>query len=169
MGPGGWTRRVESSALAVDRLELTPPYVMATTHAATALNDAERMAKLLNAAFRRTQHTGHEYRTFMTSSPSFEHLLNLVALAPDGSFAAHVGVTYDAVNRHGIFEPVCTHPDHVRNGLARALINEGMRRLAQRGAVSACVETGDMEPANALYRACGFVEEYRGHWYERSL
>jgi hypothetical protein len=31
------------------------------------------------------------------------------------------------------------------------------------------VETGDMEPANALYRVCGFTEEYRGHDYERQI
>ena len=44
-----------------------------------------------------------------------------------------------------------------------------MRRLRDLGALSATVETGDMEPANALYRACGFTDEYRGHDYERSL
>ncbi len=42
------------------------------------------------------------------SLASFEHELNLVAVAPDGSFAAHAGFTYDPDNRHGIVEPVCT-------------------------------------------------------------
>jgi len=46
---------------------------------------------------------------------------------------------------------------------------EGMRRLLELGALSATVETGDMEPANALYRVCGFTEEYRGHDFERDL
>jgi predicted N-acetyltransferase YhbS len=128
------------------------------------------MASLLNAAFGRTIHSGAEYRTFVSRSPSFRHDLNLVAEAPDGSFAAHVGVTYDEANRHGIFEPVCTHPDHRRNGLAQALMFEGLRRLRAAGAATAQVETGDMGPA-ALYVTCGFGEEYRGdvwRWQSRT-
>jgi hypothetical protein len=49
-----------------------------------------------------------------------------VAEASDGSFAAHVGLTLDEVNGHGIVEPVCTGPDHQRRGLARALILDGL-------------------------------------------
>jgi GNAT superfamily N-acetyltransferase len=121
------------------------------------------MATLLNAAFGRSIHTAAEYRTFATRSPSFRHGLNLVAVAPDGTFAAHVGLTLDEVNRHGIIEPVCTHPDHRRLGLAQALILDGLGRLRDLGAVTCAVETGDMEPANALYRSIGFSEAYRGH------
>jgi GNAT superfamily N-acetyltransferase len=146
---------------------LAEPYRLATTSPATAQVDAARMADLLNAAFGRTKHTAAAYLSFMAGSPSFRHDLNLVALAPDGAFAAHVGVNYEPINRFGIFEPVCTHPDHQRKGLARALMLEGMRRLKALGAISATVETGDMEPANALYRTCGFTEEYRGHDFTR--
>ena len=42
-------------------------------------------------------------------------------VAPDGSFAAYVGIPYDEANRRGIYEPVCTHPDHQRQGLARRI------------------------------------------------
>ena len=97
------------------------------------------------------------------ASPSFRHDLNLVAEAGDGSFAAHVGLTLDEANGHGIVEPVCTHPGHRRHGLAQALILDGLRRLRDLGASTCSVETGDMEPANALYRSIGFTEEYRGH------
>jgi predicted N-acetyltransferase YhbS len=166
---GGWTRLVRFDSGPIPDGRLAEPYSLATTSEATAQEDANRMADLLNVAFGRTQHTATEYLRFMAASPSFSHDLNLVAVAPDGSFAAHVGVTYEQADRHGIFEPVCTHAMHLRNGLARALILEGMRRLREQGALSACVETGDMEPANALYRACGFTEGYRGHWFEREV
>lgn len=163
---GGWTRWLRFGAWQTPKARIGAPYRLATTSNASAPADASRMAHLLNASFGRTQHTAAEYLAFMTGSPSFSHGLNLVAVAPDGSFAAHVGVTYDATNRLGIFEPVCTHPLHLRHGLASNLMFEGMRRLLELGARSACVDTGDMEPANALYRACGFTEEYRGHWFE---
>lgn len=165
---GGWMRQVRFGNWAIPDELLAEPYVLATTSAATAFGDAERMATLLNAAFRRTQHNAAEYLTFMANSPSFSHDLNLVALAPDGSFAAHVGLTAEPSSRSGVFEPVCTHPDHVRKGLARGLMLEGMRRLRDLGTLTACVDTGDMGPANALYRAVGFTEEYRGHWWEKT-
>jgi mycothiol synthase len=158
---GGWLRRLSLGAWRIPRQHVSPPYGVATTTDASAALDASRMATLLNAAFGRTIHTAAEYATFMRRSPSFRHDLNLVALAPDGSFAAHVGLTWDGENRHGIFEPVCTHPDHRRHGLARALMLEGLRRLHALGARTASVETGDMLPANALYAGTGFTEEYR--------
>ena len=86
----------------------------------------------------------------------------LVVEAPGGALAAYVGIPYDAVNRRGIFEPVCTHPDHRRRGLAAALMQEGLLRLRSLGAVDATVDTGDMTPANRFYDSMGFTEAYRG-------
>ncbi|MCC6613721.1 MAG: GNAT family N-acetyltransferase [Anaerolineae bacterium] len=125
--------------------------------------DFQRMADVLNAGFKRNIHTAAEYRSFVTGSPSFEHELNLVAEAADGSFAAHVGLTYDAANRRGIVEPVCTSPDHRRKGLARALMIEGLQRLRARGATDVTLGAGDSEAASALYDAVGFNEAYGGH------
>ena len=169
LATGGWQRRLRFGAWSPGPVPATPGYRVRTTAADTLDADAARMAALLNAAFGRTVHSAAEYRTFATRSPSFRHDLNLVAEAPDGSFAAHVGLTLDAVNRHGIIEPVCTHPDHRRHGLGQALILEGLGRLRDLGAATCSVETGDMEPANALYRSIGFTEEYRGHTWRRDL
>jgi hypothetical protein len=46
---------------------------------------------------------------------------------------------------------------------------EGLSRLRAAGAVTAAVDTGDMEPANALYRAVGFTEEYHGSDWQLDL
>jgi GNAT superfamily N-acetyltransferase len=129
--------------------------------------ECQRMADLLNAAFGRTFHNAPEYHNFCRLAPSFHPDLDLVAVAPDGSFAAYVGVPYDAANRRGIFEPVCTHPDHQRKGLAGALMQEGLLRLRAIGAVDATVDTGDMVPANRFYDSMGFTEAYRGYaWHK---
>ena len=72
--------------------------------------DCERYAALINAAFRRTCHTAQEVATFTMLSPSFSPELELVAVAPDGSFAALTGMIYDTGNRFGLFEPVCATP-----------------------------------------------------------
>jgi mycothiol synthase len=129
--------------------------------------DYQRLADVLNAGFNRTLHTAAELRNFATLSPSFKHELNLVAEAPDSTFAALVGVTYDEVNRRGIVEPVCTHPEHRRKGLAHALILEGMHRLQMLGATDVYVDTGDAVAANALYDEVGFTEAYKGNIWRK--
>jgi ribosomal protein S18 acetylase RimI-like enzyme len=124
--------------------------------------DHEGLASLLNAAFRRTIHHAGETRGFQAHAPCFRRDLDLAAEAPDGSFAAYAAVCWDEANRTGVFEPVCTHPDHRQRGLAGALMREGMRRARAAGAAVITVETGSMDPANALYDSLGFAEEYRG-------
>lgn len=167
---GWWTRWTDVAAIAAgDGLAVPAGYTIRTTGEASFDEDCARMADLLNAAFGRTVHTAAEYRTFMTGAPAFRHDLNLVAIAPDGSFAAHVGVYLDPVNAHGVFEPVCTHPGHRRLGLARTLMLKGLRRLHALGSVTAAVDTGDSEEANAFYRSLGFAEEHRAHAWRRDL
>jgi len=125
------------------------------------LADCRRIADLLNAAFRRTFHNAQEYQNFTRQAPSFRRELDLVAEAPDGTFGAYVAIPYDAVNRWGIVEPVCTHPEHRRKGLAQALLQEGFLRLREMGGLEVTVDTGDMVPANALYDSLGFTEAYK--------
>jgi ribosomal protein S18 acetylase RimI-like enzyme len=131
------------------------------------IQDCQRIADLLNAAFGRDFHTAREYQMFTRLAPSFRRELDLVVEAPDGTLAAYVGVPYDEANRRGIFEPVCTHPDHRRRGLGQALMREGLLRLRASGATDVVVETGDMVPANRLYSSIGFTEAYHGHHWRR--
>jgi len=131
--------------------------------------DYQRIADVLNAGFGRDRHTAEEFATFARFSPSYRHDLNLVAEAPDGSFAALVGVTYDETNRRGIFEPVCAHPSHRRKGLARTLMCEGLRRLKSLGANDAYVDSGNAVSPNRLYDSVGFTEAYRGYIWQKVL
>lgn len=142
-------------------------YILRETRTEQA--EYERMAALLNAAFNRNIHTAREYENFVLQSPSFRHALNLVAEAPDGTFAAHVGLTYEPTNRYGIFEPVCTHPDHQRKHLAQTLMFEGLHRLKAAGAQHLYVETGSGEGQNAFYNTIGFTEAYIGYFWTKTF
>ncbi len=66
----------------------------------------------------------------LTLAPDYRPELDLVALDADGTPACMVGLWYDPRNCWGILEPVGTNSAYRRRGLARALIGEGMRRLA---------------------------------------
>lgn len=158
---GGMCRHMRLGAQPLPVPEMADGYTLRTTDPAD-LADCQRIADLLNAAFGRDFHNAQEYQHFAQYAPCFRRDLDLVMVAPDGSFAAYIGVPYDDANRRGIFEPVCTHPDHQRKGLARALMLEGLHRLRAIGALDATVDTGDAVPANAFYTAMGFTEAYRG-------
>jgi mycothiol synthase len=168
MSWGGVSRRLRFGNWPLPIPVIADGYTMRTTRPGG--DDSQRIAVLLNAAFKRTFHTGAEVERFMTMSPSFRHDLDLAAVAPDGSFASYVGITFEPTNRYGIFEPVCTHPDHLRRGLARALMFEGLRRLKALGAADVYVGSGDAVhavPANRLYDSVGFTEAYKGYVWRK--
>jgi predicted N-acetyltransferase YhbS len=66
----------------------------------------------------------------LTLAPDYRPELDLIALAADGTPASMVGLWWDRRNCWGILEPVGTNAAYRKRGLARALIGEGMKRLA---------------------------------------
>ena len=96
------------------------------------------------------------YLRFMRS-PAYVREHDLVAVARDGTIASFAIYWLDAGLSLGQFEPVGTHPDFQRRGLARAVLNEGLVRLAAAGIERARVMTGGAnERARATYLATGF-------------
>jgi len=94
------------------------------------------------------------YRELM-KAPDYRKEHDLFIVAPDGTYAACCIVWYDAVNRIGHLEPLGTHPDHRRIGLATQIQYEGMLRMKALGATHMPM-TGGFEP---FYRAVGFMEQ----------
>jgi GNAT superfamily N-acetyltransferase len=131
--------------------------------------DCERYAALLNAAFKRSIHSTQELVTFTTMSPSYRQEIELVAVAPDGSFAALTGMTYDENNRFGSFEPVCAIPGPKPLGLTGKLMLEGYRRVRQMGAEHCYVGTGIGMAANRFYEAVGFKIIHTGLYWKKAL
>jgi mycothiol synthase len=82
---------------------------------------------------------------------------DLFVRAPDGRGASACTIWFDPVNAVGLFEPVGTHPDFQRQGLGKAVMAEGMRRMKAAGMRQAIV---GFDPNNlaalALYTSLGF-------------
>ncbi|MEE8592512.1 MAG: GNAT family N-acetyltransferase [Candidatus Bipolaricaulota bacterium] len=91
----------------------------------------------------------------LQKAPDYRKEHDLFIVAPDGTYTACCIVWYDEVNRVGHLEPLGTHPDYRRMGLATQIQFEGMRRLQTLGATYMPM-TGGFEP---FYRAVGFVEK----------
>jgi len=119
--------------------------------------DIEQLCAVHNSAFG-SKWTPEVYLKVMRT-PGFDPAREVVAVAPDGRFAAFVILWPDAVSRCGLFEPVGVHQDFQRRGIGKALMAEGMRRMLDAGMTRAMVEheSEDANPASsALYAAVGF-------------
>ena len=133
-------------------------------------DDVERRVEVHRAAFHPSRVTAESYRNVMAAWP-YRAELDCVAEAPDASFAAYALAWYDDRNRVGELEPVGTHPEHRRLGLARAVNLFALRRLRETGAESAIVLCrGDSAyPGPKLfYESVGFRQHSRGILYRRS-
>lgn len=96
------------------------------------------------------------YRRFM-DAPGYDPELDVVIIAPDGSFASFVMAWMDATLKMAEFEPVGTHQDYQRRGLGKAALLEAMRRLRARGTEVATVMTWAKDAGNiAFYQSAGF-------------
>lgn len=117
--------------------------------------EARKRAAVHRSAFEGSRTSEAAYLRLM-AMPGYRPDLDLVAAAPDGEFAAFAICWTDPVGRVGLFEPVGAHPGYRRLGLARAVIAEGLKRLAAAGMAKAQVVTSsDNTAAIALYLNCG--------------
>ncbi len=133
------------------------------------LADVEARVGVHRAVFTRTRLSVSRYGDLMRA-PTYRADLDLVAVAPDGTFGAFAIVWLDTFNRLGVFEPVGTHPAHRRRGLGRALLHEGLRRLQDLGAGTAHVNSRHDDPApNCLYESAGFSLVDRNYAWSKLL
>ena len=103
--------------------------------------------------------TGWRLRTLQ--HPAYRADLDLMAVAPDGRLAGFCVCWFDQHGPNGRptgqVEPLGVHPDFQGQGLARAILAEGVRQLHQLGAERVLVETDNYRPAAiALYESAGF-------------
>ncbi len=102
----------------------------------------------------------------LRAAPLYRPDLDLVAVAPDGAFVSYCILWYDERNRVGEYEPVGAHPAWRRQGVTRATLVEGLRRLRALGAERAIVLTSSNNtPAIRLYESVGFMHHDTERYY----
>ena len=107
-------------------------------------------------AFQSARVTDEQYHR-LRGLPEYQADLDLVAVAADGTVAAFCLVWLDPVNRVGMFEPVGTRPAFQRQGLAQAVLAEGLRRMRAQGMAHGFVCTNHSNAAaQKTYQALGF-------------
>jgi predicted N-acetyltransferase YhbS len=168
----GFERRDEAlehmSQLVIDE-SIRPP-ALPEGFRLQSLADENDLAKVHRALYRGFNHgdeppdDGIEGRKKMQCAPNFDESLNIVAVAPDGSYVAYGGIWFEPVNRFAYVEPVATDPDYRRRKLGTAVVLEGVRRCGERGATVAYVGTD-----RPFYQSMGFRRIYTDHRWLRRL
>ena len=159
----GYTRTDEGLVYMSRSLEQPPPQRILppgySIRSVRADEDIIQRVAVHRAAFAPSQISEDGYSLLVREASTYRANLDLVVVAPDGSFAAFCLIWLDTANALGVFEPVGCHPGHQRRGLTRAVIEEGLRRLHDLGARAASLNShrGD-EAATRLYASTGFQE-----------
>ncbi len=153
--------------LARELLDLDDPVIRAVPGvvvrdlAVVVGDDVDRRVVLEHAVWPSSRANAESYHQ-LRGQPVYRADLDLVALAPNGEFAAYCICWLDPETRVGQFEPVGSSPHHRRQGYGAAVMTEGLRRLHTLGAVYATVGTGaDNAAALRLYESLGFYEAVR--------
>ena len=101
----------------------------------------------------------------MRNMPDYRSDLDLYVVSEEtGEIVSFCTIWYDRENRIGILEPVGTHPEFRRRGLARAVIAEGIDRIASEGAKEAHVGS-----SQEFYKAIGFEERYSNFIWKKTI
>ena len=111
-------------------------------------------------------------REAMMAHPGYDPMLDLVVEAPDGRLAAYCICTIDTEENQttgrkvGMTDPIATHPDYQRRGLAFALLLAGMQLLRAHGMEFASLTTTSTNmPMLAAASKAGYRIVSKRFWY----
>lgn len=116
-------------------------------------HELDRRAQLHATVWHPSNVTPEGYR-ITRSAPGYDPTLDLVAVMPDGSLGAYCICWPEQATGTCEFEPVGTHPDHRRRGLAGAVMYAAMRRAREIGHHTALVYCKDENLP--FYQSLGF-------------
>lgn len=131
--------------------------------------EAEAVASTHRAAFG-TDYMTTENRLAIMNTSEYDPSLDLLVIAPDRTVAAYCTCPVNDLTKVGSTDPVATHPNYQRMGLARALLLTGMRLLKERGMESAQLGTrGDNIAMQKTAESVGFTVRYRTIWFSKEV
>jgi ribosomal protein S18 acetylase RimI-like enzyme len=129
-----------------------------------------RRVAVQRAAFGARTVTNEANYAEVMQTPDYRRALDVVVVAPDGTFVAFCLGWYDAFHRMGMIEPVGTDPGRREKGFARAAVLEVLRCFQMMGAkVAQVCHDLDNVAARRLYECVGFREEERLYKYRKAL
>ena len=146
--------------------ELPPGFIVRSI---AGTQEAEAVAAMHRAAFG-TDHMTTESRLILMSTSEYDPSLDLVVVARDGRLAANCICSVNPQQKRGFTDPISTHPQFQRMGLARALLLTGLKLLKEREMNSAHLGTsGDNVAMQKAAESVGFTLEYKTIWFSKEV
>ncbi len=132
--------------------------------------DFPKIAEIIRMVFGHGEWFTAEVLEELSRASFYNPDLDLVVVAPDSSIASFCTFRMDPTSRITELEPVGTHPDHRRQGLAKALLSEGFKRLRSFNPSLLYIGgAADTTEANRLYEATGFKEKYDYYYWHKTI
>lgn len=153
---GSWTQLNERDLTDVEQPVLPDGFRFRTADEA----GPEAAVRAHLDAWAPSTYTAESYRG-VRQAAGYRGDLHVLVEAPDGTMASSTIMWLDEANRTVEFEPVGTHRDYRRRGLARAMLLHGMRLARAAGATHAtvaCLGAPGHPQARGLYHGVGFRE-----------
>lgn len=96
--------------------------------------------------------------------------LDIVAVAPDGTFASFCTIRLDSVSKIASLEPLGVHPNYRRRGLARAVIFEALERTRKYKPSAFYISGAANTPeANHFYDSIGYFEKVEEYYWRKEI
>lgn len=132
--------------------------------------EVEALVALHQAAFG-TDNMTVAARLALLRVPAYVPELDLLVVAPDGALAAFcVCGLENSAAQVGYTDPIGTHPDFRRQGLATAVVTAGLQALQARGATVAALGTSSQNlPMQQLASRLGFHLMAEKLWFSKPL
>lgn len=118
----------------------------------------------LDAPHHMRHRNGEQVADRLAQCSLYDPSLDLIVESTEGEVAGYSLYWFDPVTKTGLVEPVGIEEAFRRQGLARAMLTEGIDRLARKGAVRIKISY-ETEPAAALYKSVGFLQTSTTSWY----
>ena len=117
-----------------------------------------------------------EHRLAIMRNPVYRPELDLLVVAPDGTFAAFCVCTIDAEQNtllgrgEGWIDTIGARTSFKRRGLGRGVLLAGLHHLRKHGADTAVLTTGSWNTsAQSLFHACGFETQANIRRFTRTV
>jgi len=133
-------------------------------------SDYNQLTTVIRLVFGHGEWFNAEVYEEITRCSFYKQDLDLVAVAPDGTFASFCTFRMDPISRITDLEPMGTHPNHRRLGLAKALIFEGFKLAMKYNPTLFYIGgAANTLAANRLYDSVGFTEKFVEHCWQKKL
>jgi GNAT superfamily N-acetyltransferase len=104
------------------------------------------------------------------SASFYNPKLDLAVIAPNGQIAAFTTIRIDPISKISEFEPVGTHPNYRRKGLAKAIIYFGLQLLEKNNlALISIPGSVAREEVIRLYDSVGFTDKVNVHLWQKKV